>query len=178
MKLKEVIVVEGKHDSDTLQKYFDCDTIETQGSHLSKATIQLLKEVHKTRGIIVFCDPDYPGEQIRQKINLAISNAKHAFIMKEKARTSKKVGIEHASKEALEEALANVITYDENDSESITLEEIMDLGLNGQPNSALLRERLGATLHIGKCNAKTLWKRLNMLQISKQQVERILQAYE
>lgn len=178
MKLKEVIVVEGKHDSDTLKKYFDCDTIETQGTHLSKETIQLLKEVHATRGIIVFCDPDFPGEQIRNRIIQAIPNAKHAFMMKEKARTSKKVGIEHANKEDLLESLQHVVTYDDTYQETLSIEEMIELGLNGQPRSSQLRNQLGATLHLGKCNAKTLWKRINLLQMNKEQVERILKSYE
>lgn len=176
MKIKEVIVVEGKHDSEALKKYVDCDTLETQGSHLSKATLEMLKQVNETRGIIVFMDPDTPGEKIRARIVEYIPNAKHAFIMKEKARTSKKVGVEHANKTNIMESLSNLVTYKEKVDVSITMEDIIALGLNGQANSANLREQIGNVLFIGKCNAKQLLKRLNMLEINKQQVERIMET--
>ena len=111
MKLKEVIVVEGKNDTNKLKSIFDCDTIETGGTHLSKQCLDTLKQVQNKRGIIVFTDPDYPGELIRKKINDAIPNVKHAFIQKDKAKTSKKVGVEHASKEDIMEALSHLLTY-------------------------------------------------------------------
>ena len=175
MKINEVIVVEGKHDSETLKKYVDCDTIETQGSHLSKATLQLLKEVNKTRGIIIFMDPDGPGERIRSRIVECISEAKHAFIMKEKAKTSKKIGVEHAKKEDILTSLENVVTYKNEYIPSISMQDILALGLNGQRHSAKLREDIGNVLFIGKCNAKQILKRLNMLQITKEQLERIIE---
>lgn len=175
MKIKEVIVVEGKNDTNTLKQFVECDTIETQGTHLSKATLALLKQVNETRGIIIFTDPDAPGEMIRTKINQYIPNAKNAFIMKEKARTTKKVGIEHANKEDIIASLEHVITYRDAYEESISMEDFIELGLNGQKNSASLREAVGNVLYLGKCNAKQLLKRLNMLQIDKERLERILE---
>lgn len=38
MKIKEIIVVEGKNDTNVLQSCIDCDTIETNGTHLSVET--------------------------------------------------------------------------------------------------------------------------------------------
>ena len=179
MKIKEIIIVEGKNDTNTLKQFVECDTIETQGTHLSKATLQLIKQVSETRGIIIFTDPDAPGEMIRTKINQFVPNAKNAFIMKEKARTTKKVGIEHASKEDIIESLKHVVTYKSDYEKTISMEDFIDLGLNGQVNSASLREAVGNVLFLGKCNAKQLLKRLNMLQINKEQLERILkEIYE
>lgn len=175
MRIKEIIVVEGKNDTNTLKQYVDCDTIETQGTHLSKATLELLKQVNETRGIIIFTDPDAPGEMIRTKINAYIPNAKNAFIMKEKARTSKKVGVEHASKEDIIDSLKHVITYKSEYEETITMNDFIDLGLNGQLHSASLREAVERILFLGKCNAKQLLKRLNMLQIDRNRLERILE---
>ncbi len=174
MKIKEVIVVEGKHDTETLKKYLECDTIETQGSHLSKATLQMLKEVNKTRGLIVFMDPDSPGEKIRARIVECIPEAKHAFIQKAKAKTHKKVGVEHAKKEDILIALQHLVTYKKNYRETISQQDILELGLNGQANSAALRETIGDVLFIGKCNAKQIRKRLNMLEITREQLERII----
>lgn len=175
MKIKEVIVVEGKHDADTIKKYVECDTIETQGTHLGKRTLRLIAKVKEERGIIIFTDPDAPGEQIRTAINQAVPGCKNAFIAKKQARTKKKVGVEHAKREDILEALNHLLTYDERPKITLTQEEFLELGLNGTANCQQRREMLGDILFIGKANAKTLWKRLNMLGLRKQDVEEILE---
>lgn len=174
MKIREVIVVEGKHDSDIIKSCVDCETIETQGTHLGKRTIALISQIQKQRGIIIFTDPDAPGEKIRHRINEAIPGCKNAFIEKKKAHTSKKVGVEHAQKQDILDALSHLMSYDEQVEMSISYQECIQLGLNGQKDSAKRRELLGNALFIGKANAKTLWKRLNMLGLSKRDVEELM----
>ena len=46
----------------------------------------------------------------------------------------------------------------------------MDLGLTGRDNSSELRGRLIKRYHLGKCNGKTLFKRLNMLGLKKEDI--------
>lgn len=171
--IKEVIVVEGKSDTKKLQSFFVCDTIETHGLGLSKETIEYIKEVNNKRGIILFLDPDTPGEKIRKRLNDEIPNLKNAFVLKEDAKTSKKVGVEHASKEILEEALNNLVTYQDKQN-SLSYEDFLSLNLSGNKNSSVLREKLAKKLHIGKCNGKTMYKRLNMLGVSKEELIEIM----
>lgn len=175
MKIREVIVVEGKHDSEKLKKYFDCDTLETNGTHLSQSLFVLIQRLNEKRGVIVFTDPDYSGESIRNRINMAVPGCKQAFIDKKKARTQKKVGIEHASKEDLQEALLNVFTYQQVFEETINMEDFYALGLLGKKESQLKRAYLGELLHLGKANGKTLLKRLNMLGVEKEDIKRLLE---
>lgn len=167
--IKEVIVVEGENDSKRLKSFFDVDTIETHGLGLSKETIEFIKEINEKKGVILFLDPDNPGEKIRERINKEIPNLKNAFVVKEDAKTSKKVGVEHASKQALEEALSNLITYGDS-KDSITMSDLIDLGLMGLNDSASKRLEISKKYHIGKCNSKTLLKRLNMLGIKKEEL--------
>ena len=121
----------------------------------------------------MFLDPDTPGEKIRNKLNNEIPNLKNAFVLKENARTKKKVGIEHADKETLQQALENLITYS-NDKESLSQSDYNSLGLNGFKDSASKREELAKIFHTGKCNSKTMFKRLNMLGITKQDIEKVI----
>ena len=174
VKIKEVIVVEGKNDTNVLKSYFDCDTIETYGMNIPDSVIQQIKMAQKSRGVIIFTDPDYPGEYIRRTINQAVSGCKNVYIDKKKARTEKKVGVEHATKEDIIEALAHTFTYVENQVESISWEEYLSLGLNGEVDSAEKRKKLGELLHLGKPNAKTLYKRLNMLGLTKDEIAQLL----
>ena len=168
-RIKEVIVVEGKHDAATLKKYYDVDTIETSGLGIGEEVIERIRVLNETRGVILFLDPDAPGEKIRNKINSAIKGLKNAFIDKDKAKTSKKVGVEHASFEDIDEALSHLLTY-EDGKDILSKEDYLTLGLNGSTDAALKREYLGKLYHIGKCNAKTFYKRLNMLKIDKEKI--------
>lgn len=173
MKIQEVIVVEGKNDTAVLKSYFECDTIETHGTCLSESTLQLIERMHEKRGIIVFTDPDYPGESIRKQINQRIKGCKNAFVPKEMARTEKKVGVEHACKEVLEEALKHCVTFEQNRENGMTLEQFQSLGLSGKDNSAAARELVARHFRLGHCNAKTLYKRLCMAGISYEEVKEV-----
>ena len=170
--IKEVIVVEGKNDTKKLKSYFDVETIETNGLGLSKLTLEYIKEVNDKRGVILLLDPDIPGEKIRKRINEYIPNLKNVFLLKEEAKTLKKVGVEHASYKTLKKALENVITYKEF-SNSITVNDMYELGIIGDKNSSYKREVIAKTFHLGKCNGKTLLKRLNMLGIKREDLDDI-----
>ena len=50
--IKEVIVVEGMHDSAHLKKYFDCETIVTGGMGIDDAVMEKVKEAAGRTGII------------------------------------------------------------------------------------------------------------------------------
>ena len=87
--IKEVIVVEGKNDTNVLQSYFDCDTIETSGDSTNPLVLERIKEAQRVRGVIVFTDPDRPGEHIRRWIQDNVPGIKHAFIAKEASSKKK-----------------------------------------------------------------------------------------
>ena len=171
--IREVIVVEGKNDTKRLKSFFDVETIETNGLNLNKKTIELIREINGKRGVILFLDPDTPGEKIRKRLNDEISGLKNAFVIKKEARTSKKVGVEHASKEVLEEALNNLVTYGEF-KDSLSKEEFYELGLAGESDSASKRTKVAKQFHLGECNGKTLFKRINMLGIGYKDIKEIL----
>ena len=174
LKIKEVIVVEGKNDTNVLQSYIECDTIETHGTHLSKQTLEEIKLAQKQRGVIIFTDPDYPGEKIRTTINQAIGGCKNAYIEKKKAKTTKKVGVEHASKEDILDALSHLYTYDENNAGTLSWDEFLELSLTAGPQASKRREVISTALYLGKPNAKTLFKKLNMLRLTKEDIEKIV----
>lgn len=174
MKIKEVIIVEGKNDTNVLKSYLDCDTLETNGTHLGKSVLSQIKELQKVRGVIIFTDPDFPGEKIRTMINQHVPGCKNAFIEKAKAKTSKKVGVEHAHKEDILHALSNLMTYDQSLMDTLSYEAFLDLGLQGKVDSASKRETIACAMSLGRPNAKTLWKRLNMCRYTKEDVEKLL----
>ena len=168
--IHEIIVVEGHNDTQRLKLYFDCDTIETGGDHVSKETLERIAAAQKSRGVIVFTDPDRAGEHIRSVIARHIPGIKHAYIDKSVAHTPKKVGVEHAGKEALEGSLRHCVSFDQKQG-SLDWNDFIDLGLIGD---TARRKRVCDAFHIGKCSAKTCFKRLNMLGIGLKEIEEAL----
>ncbi|MBP3891423.1 MAG: ribonuclease M5 [Solobacterium sp.] len=173
-RIKEVIVVEGKHDTARLKRLFDCDTIETSGTGLNQKLLDRIHIAQKRRGVIILTDPDAPGNRIRDKINRKVPGCKNAFIEKNRAKTKKKVGIEHGEDEAILNALEHMITYEENPKEEIRVEDLYALGLLGQAHSATLRKQVSLRLSIGEGNAKTIRNRLNCLGITKEELRKIV----
>lgn len=173
-KIKEVIVVEGHHDTEKLRKYFNCETIETGGTSLPDHVMERIRKAQQTRGVIVFTDPDSPGNRIRNQINQNIPGCKNAFVMKKDAHTPKKVGVEHAGYEALKEALENVVTYEEDSYIGLTMTDMMELGLSGKEDSTQIREKIGDYFHIGNGTAKSMLRRINFAKITKEELERVI----
>lgn len=173
-KIKEIIVVEGKSDTALLKELFEVDTIETHGLALDKKTLELIKEANKTRGVIVLTDPDFPGKKIRDQIQAVVPNCKHAFVSKKDATGKKKLGIAEANKEAVVLALENVVSFDV-DNQSITWHEFIDLDIIGNKQRRLLVYNL---FNLGYGNVKTLFKRLNMVGISKEDVLKKLDEHK
>ena len=170
---KEVIVVEGRDDTRRLKEvYPDIETLETNGSAINQETLKRIKLLQAQRGIIVFTDPDFPGNKIRQAVMQYVPDCKHAHLQKVDAiaKNGRGVGVEHASDEAIKEALANLVTPEKVVVEEIESQFLFDFGLIGHPNSAKIREKLSQVLGIGYVNGKQLQKRLMMFGITKQQV--------
>ncbi|MFC2948818.1 ribonuclease M5 [Virgibacillus sediminis] len=182
MKIKEVIVVEGRDDTAKIHQAVEADTIETNGSAINEDILVQIKHAKQKRGVIIFTDPDYPGERIRHIIDQAVPGCKHAFLTKEKARAKhpdkKSLGIEHASKEAIRQALEGVYEPAQMAESEIKKEDLIAHGLLGGRKAAFRRERLGELLQIGHTNGKQLLKRLAVFQISKSQFEHAVSQLE
>lgn len=173
-RINEIVVVEGKTDTAILKELFDVDTIETHGLALDQKTLDLIQKISQTRGIIVLTDPDYPGMKIRNQINEAVDHCKNAFVQKKDAIGKKKLGIAEARKEAIIEALENVVTFS-NREESITWSEFLSLDIIGHKEKRIY---IYDKFHLGYGNVKTLFKRLNMVGITKNTILKELEKNE
>ena len=79
-KIEEIIVVEGRDDTAAVRRAVDAVTIETHGYGIRGETWEMIETAYKSRGIIVFTDPDTAGEQIRRRILERFPGAKEAFL--------------------------------------------------------------------------------------------------
>ena len=182
-KIPEVIVVEGKDDTANLRRFYEVDTYETRGSAIDQDDLERIATLQELRGVIVFTDPDYNGERIRKIIMQEVPQAKHAFLNRGEAVPKSKtkgrsLGVEHASFEDLEKALAGLVgSYEDEHFFDITKSDLMRLGLLMGSDSRKRREYLGEALRIGYCNGKQLLKRLELFGVSLAEVEDAMAGY-
>ncbi len=180
VQIREAILVEGRYDKNTLSQIVDAPIFETSGFGIfkNKEQMALLRRVAEARGLIVFTDADGAGFVIRNHIKSAIPDKflKHAYIPdvfgKERRKSTPgkegKLGVEAMDKEVLLQALrrAGATFCDEKTpfTGNITKQDMVQLGLSGGKNSALLRkklaEKLGFPVHI---SANALLQALNLL---------------
>lgn len=173
LTIEEIIVVEGKDDTRRLQEVLDVDTIETIGSAINDEILDQISHAQETRGVIVFTDPDFSGEKIRKTIMEVVPDAKHAFLSRGQAAPSRSkgsLGVEHASDEAILEALRKVVTptsaQEAVAEPEIPRQTLMEYGLIAGTGAKIRREKLGDLLRIGYTNSKQLEKRLKMFRIT------------
>lgn len=169
----KVFVVEGRHDSDKLQKiYPGIKTIETNGSAIDPTQIAVLKKLDETHDIVLFLDPDHAGERIRRILNQEIQHIYHAFIDQKDgiSKNKKKIGIEHASKETIENALKNMKNVVEESQSDITYAFLYEMKLTGHKDAKARRTFLSSRLGIGHVNGKTLYHRLRMFNKTQKEV--------
>lgn len=171
--LDAILVVEGKTDVAFLSNYIDAEFVITNGSDIPESTIDYLKEASKSRNIIVLTDPDFPGKKIRDTLDKEIPNLKHCFIDKEHAIKHHKVGVAEADIDIVLESLEHQFVQKRAEG-SLKMSDLIDLGLTCSNESAELRNKVCKFFHLGFANAKTLLKRLNALNISKEELGKIL----
>ena len=178
---KEVIVVEGRDDTRRLKEIFpEVETFETGGSALDEQKLIQIKYLQETRGVIIFTDPDYPGQKIRSTIAEAVPYCKHAYLDKSDAlpKSGKGLGVEHANEDAIRGALTSAMTPIQQKEASITQSFLVKLDLIGHSHSKEKRELLATELGIGYVNGKQLKNRLNMFGITEEQVLNALEKSE
>ena len=180
VKIKEAILVEGRYDKNTLSQIVDAPILETNGFGIfkDKKQMALLRQVAEKRGLIVFTDADGAGFVIRNHVKSAIPGKflKHAYTpdifgkerRKDKAGKEGKLGVEGMKPETILEALrragATIEGEDAPRSQSITKQDMMDLGLSGGADASAKRLALLKKLNLPEhMSANALLQALNLL---------------
>ncbi len=173
----QVFVVEGKNDQFRLESVLDHPLVVTiNGSAIDEDKINILKKLDETHDIILFFDPDHAGARIRRLVSKELKSVYHAFLDQEQARSKnlKKVGVEHASKETILNALSNIQMVKHEMKSDITYTFLHDVGLTGSKTSKKLREIVCQKLGIGFTNGKTLYHRLHMFGINQDKILEVI----
>ncbi|MFA5697254.1 MAG: ribonuclease M5 [Candidatus Izemoplasmatales bacterium] len=175
--INEVIIVEGIHDQQKLNSiYPDIECIVTNGSEISEATLNLIEQIHNSRGVILFLDPDFPGKQITNKILDRINDVKIAFLIKQKAisKNHRKVGVEHAQEADIREALDHLFVINNRQEIKITMTDLANIKLVNCQSAFVRRKFVCEALMIPVCNGKTFLRYINMLDISLSRIVEVM----
>ncbi|MCI6730264.1 MAG: DUF4093 domain-containing protein [Candidatus Faecousia sp.] len=192
VKVREVIVVEGRYDKNTLLQVVDATVLETHGFGIfkDKEQLSLLRRAAEKRGLIVLTDSDGAGFVIRNYLKGAIPGnlVKHAYIPdipgKERRKTAPgregKLGVEGMHPEILLEALRRAGATLEGETPDgaprggITKADLMELGLYGGTESGerrrALLQKLGLPQHM---STNAMLQALNLLY-TRQELEALL----
>ena len=182
-KIREVIVVEGRYDKNTLAQTVDATVITLGGFSVfnDKEKLAFLRRLaEKQGGLIVLTDSDGAGFVIRNYLKGALPKelVKQAYIpdvagkerRKRKAGKEGKLGVEGMKPEVLLESLrrAGATFLDDGaqvqKGEPITKADLFALGLSGGAGSAAKRQALLKALELPEhLTANGLLEALNVL---------------
>jgi len=158
--VREIIVVEGRYDKNTVAQAVNATIIETSGFRIfsDKEKLALLRRLAEKRGLIIFTDSDRAGFFIRGRLRgmLGNGNVKHAYIPdiegreRRKAEASKegKLGVEGMGADVIVEALERAgATFADGPApgggrQRITKADLFEAGLSGGARSAINRREL------------------------------------
>ncbi len=169
-----LIVVEGATDKAFLLSFLEAEIVITNGSEVSRETIEYIKETNRTRDVVVLTDPDSPGKRIRDVLDQNIPGLLHAFVPKEVSIKNHKVGVAESTQQAVLEALSHLTPSKTTKTGTLTMADFLDLGLMGGPTSSKKREIIAKKFHLGFGNAKTILQRANALGLNKKELEEAL----
>ena len=156
MRIRELLIVEGKYDAAKLSGLVDGLILTTGGFSIyrDREKRELIKEMGKKRGIIILTDSDAAGFQLRHYIQNFAKGAKikNAYIpaipgkekRKEKPSKEGTLGVEGVPAEVLIAALRRAGATEEapRSGRRLTYTDLYQLGISGTPGSAERRRAL------------------------------------
>ena len=179
-RVRQAIVVEGKHDVVRVRSAVEAVVVTTDGFRLFKDTekLALLRRLAATRGLIVLTDSDAAGGVIRNHLlgTIPAEQLVQAYVPpirgkeRRKAAPSKEglLGVEGMDASVILSALERAgATFEDEaaarrESLGLTKADLMELGLTGGADSAARRQALLAALDLpGYLSANRLLEVLN-----------------
>ena len=172
---KYLYVVEGNTDEDKLKKIGAEFVVKTGGKFIRKDILQFLKEIHKTREIVLVTDPDGPGRLINDLVEKEIGLCIKIKADKKKAIKHDKVGIAEMKIEDIKLLLAPYLKHDQEivEKDYFSKDDFIDCQLFG-PNGKKRRIALIEKYHMPFSSAKNVLDAIRMLGLTKKEVEEVI----
>lgn len=195
-RIKEVIVVEGRYDKNTLAQAVDAAIVTLGGFSVfnDREKLAFLRRLAEKQGLIILTDSDGAGFVIRNYLKGALPRDKvrQAYIPDVRGKERRKrrpgkegrLGVEGMRPEVLVEALrrAGATFLDETAEapakEALTKADLFELGLTGGQDSAARRQALLKRLDLPEhLTANGLLEALNLFY-NRRELEALLRDWE
>lgn len=168
--LNAIFVVEGKTDSERLHKLGVPYIVRTQGSIVSRGTINHLVELSNIHTIVALTDPDGPGQRINEKLKSYIPNLIVLSVDKESTIKKSKIGIAHLELSKLESLIKPYLSKKFTSSSDVLYRDLLRLELTG-PHSRHKRELIIKKFNLLGTSLKTMYTQILLLNISLKALE-------
>ncbi len=182
LRVREVVVVEGKYDAAALAGVMDGFIIPTGGFSVfrDEEKASLLRTLGRARGLLVLTDNDRAGEQIRAYVEKIAAGCivRHAYIPALRGKESRKatpsregfLGVEGMApgvlRAALQDALcrADIRAAQPREGRELTYTDLFEAGISGTAGSAARRRALMAKVGLpGRLSKKATLEALKSL---------------
>lgn len=178
--VREVIVVEGKHDISAVRQAVDAYIITTGGSQLTPERLQHIQTLSARIGAIIFTDPDGPGDCIRARLDEALVQSKHAHLSRRAARSPKtgRLGIAHGSSRTILAALKAAKATFVDPERPYSLADLQSWQLADVPGARARRTHFCQILALEPLDAQNLLACLNTQAFSLEEIQEVLAQLE
>lgn len=168
-----VIVVEGKNDISHLSSFIDAIFVVTNGYDIDKDELDFLNHLPKEKKIILLTDSDEAGKTIRARINQLLTNCINLEVDINKCNKNDKHGVAECDNDELLNVLKKHLSTNKTIGGTINVSDVVCLGISDQK----IRKHICETFHLGKCNNKTMIKRINYLNIGLEELKKEVERY-
>ncbi len=162
LRIREVLVVEGRYDRNALSQIVDALIFETGGFSVfhNQEKLKALRMLAEERGLIILTDSDDAGLVIRSRLKglLPPEKIRQAFIPRIEGKERRKqkpsrqglLGVEGMPPDVLLRALRNAGVTEEtaDPGREVSAADFYALGLTGRDGSAELRRKLAECLDL------------------------------
>lgn len=162
-----VIVVEGTGDSSYLSSFICAEYVVLNGYEMPEDIIDYLKHI-KNRKILVMTDPDEAGVSIEKRLRETGLKYETRVVDSRMCDKHGKHGVAECKKEEILRVLDSDLISTNPFKESISQAEFNSFGFM---NSQEKRNEISEKLHLGNCNSKVLFKRMNYNGITYQMIK-------
>lgn len=172
--LNKILVVEGKEDASYLSSFLEAEFVTTKGYELPAEDIDYLNHAYKNKGIIVLVDPDLAGRQIEGKLKGKLLSATYLNVDLSRCTRGKKTGIAECDKEEILRVLRPYLEEKKYENKPFLQGNSLKIMISDKE----LRKYICNKYHLGKCNSKTLFKRIDTMGIDEKDLMKTVEEYQ
>ena len=172
--LNKILVVEGKEDVSYLSSFLDVEFVTTNGYDIPKQEVEYLNAASRYKEILVLVDPDEAGRKIETRLKKKLNKATYLNVEISKCNRGKKQGIAECDQEEILLVLQPYISSKNNEKSGVLHENSLKIVLS----DSAFRNYLSKKYCLGKCNNKTILKRLETLQLEDEDIKEAKEEYD